>query len=158
MRGLAAKPGRRHIVGDDRRRTHPDRVRRTGGAGKAPVESDHHVGSRTGGDRTGLPTGKARVRPRKTRSRKYGTMKPMKTTLEIPDALFRQAKTVAAQKGIPLRELVTEALTDKLRTKQEVDKPWMSSFGGLSHLREETRRINQIIRDEFETIEPEDRL
>lgn len=85
-------------------------------------------------------------------------MKPMKTTLEIPDALFRQAKTVAAQKGIPLRELVTEALTDKLRTKQEVDKPWMSSFGGLSHLREETRRINQIIRDEFETIEPEDRL
>ena len=85
-------------------------------------------------------------------------MKPMKTTLEIPDALFRLAKTVAAQKGIPLRELVTEALTDKLRTKQEVDKPWMGSFGGLSHLREETRRINQIIRDEFETIEPEDRL
>ena len=82
----------------------------------------------------------------------------MKTTLEIPDALFRQAKTVAAQKGIPLRALVTEALTDKLRTKQEVDKPWMSSVGGVSHLREETRRINQIIRDEFETIEPEDRL
>ncbi|MSV30923.1 MAG: hypothetical protein EXQ57_00210 [Bryobacterales bacterium] len=82
----------------------------------------------------------------------------MKTTLEIPDALFRQAKTVAAQKGIPLRELVAEALTDKLRTKQEVDRPWMSSVGGLSHLREETRRINQIIRDEFETIEPEDRL
>ena len=82
----------------------------------------------------------------------------MKTTLEIPDTLFRQAKTAAAQKGIPLRELVTEALADKLRPKQEVDKPWMSSFGGLSHLHQETLRINQIIRDEFETIEPEDRL
>ena len=60
MRGLVAKPGRRHIAGDDRRRTHRDPIRRTGGAGEAPVESDHHVGSRTGGDRTGVPTGKAR--------------------------------------------------------------------------------------------------
>ena len=26
----------------------------------------------------------------------------MKTTLEIPDAIFRRAKTVAAERGIPL--------------------------------------------------------
>ena len=31
----------------------------------------------------------------------------MKTTLEIPDAIFRRAKSVAAERGIPLRELVT---------------------------------------------------
>ena len=29
----------------------------------------------------------------------------MKTTLEIPDALFRRAKTVAAERGIPFRAL-----------------------------------------------------
>jgi len=82
----------------------------------------------------------------------------MKTTLEIPDALFRQAKTVAAQKGIPLRELVTEALAEKLRPAATSEKPWMSSFGGLSHLHEENKRIDRIIQEEFGTIEPEDRL
>ena len=34
----------------------------------------------------------------------------MKTTLEIPDAIFRRAKSVAAERGIPLREFVTEAV------------------------------------------------
>jgi len=38
-----------------------------------------------------------------------------KTTLEIPDAIFRRAKTVAAERGIPFRALVSEALADKLR-------------------------------------------
>jgi hypothetical protein len=33
----------------------------------------------------------------------------MKTTLEIPDAIFRRAKTVAAERGIPFRALVWEA-------------------------------------------------
>ena len=35
----------------------------------------------------------------------------MKTTLEIPDAIFRRAKTVAAERGIPFRALVSEALS-----------------------------------------------
>jgi hypothetical protein len=39
----------------------------------------------------------------------------LKTTLEIPDALFRQAKAAAAEQGIPLRELISEALAEKLR-------------------------------------------
>jgi hypothetical protein len=38
----------------------------------------------------------------------------MKTTLEIPDAVFRRAKSAAAERGIPLREFVTEAVRDKL--------------------------------------------
>ena len=39
----------------------------------------------------------------------------MKTTLEIQDALFRRTKAAAAEQGIPLRELVSEALGEKLR-------------------------------------------
>jgi hypothetical protein len=35
--------------------------------------------------------------------------------LEIPDFLFRRAKSAAAQRGIPLRQLVTEALQEKLK-------------------------------------------
>ena len=38
----------------------------------------------------------------------------MKTTLEIADTMFRRAKSMAAKRGIPLREFVTEAVKDKL--------------------------------------------
>jgi hypothetical protein len=78
----------------------------------------------------------------------------MKTTIEIPDALFRRAKSVAADRGIPLRLLVTEALSDKLRPPHE--KPWMKSFGKLRHLHKETVQINRVIEEEFGKIEPED--
>ena len=82
----------------------------------------------------------------------------MKTTLEIPDAIFRRAKTVAAQRGIPFRALVSEALTDKLRVLSDRDeKPWMKTFGKLRYLHRETVNINRIIEEEFDQIEAEDR-
>lgn len=81
----------------------------------------------------------------------------MKTTLEIPDALFRRAKSVAAEQGIPLRELVSEALSEKLHAKDSNGKPWLKSFGQLRSLRKETARIGQIIEKEFGVVEPEDR-
>ena len=81
----------------------------------------------------------------------------MKTTLELPDALFRRAKSAAAQRGIPCRELVSEALFEKLAPGSAADRPWMKSFGKLRGLRKESARINRIIQEEFEKIEPEDR-
>jgi hypothetical protein len=80
----------------------------------------------------------------------------MKTTLEIPDALFRRAKSAAAEQGIPFRELVSEALAEKLRVRGRPDKPWLKTFGKLRGLRNETVRINRIIEDQFGQIEPED--
>jgi hypothetical protein len=81
----------------------------------------------------------------------------MKTTLEIPDATFRQAKSLAAQRGIALRALVTEAVEEKLAGASRTgEKPWVKLAGGLKHLRKETARINGIVRSEFETIDPED--
>jgi hypothetical protein len=80
----------------------------------------------------------------------------MKTTLEIPDALFRRAKSAAAEEGIPLRELITDALAEKLRPRSVVDKPWLRTFGNLRYLRKGTARINRIIEAEFARIEPED--
>ena len=80
----------------------------------------------------------------------------IKTTLEIPDALFRRAKSAAAEQGIPLRELVSEALTEKLSARGPRHKPWMTTFGKLQSLRKETAHINRIIEEEFGQIEPED--
>jgi hypothetical protein len=81
----------------------------------------------------------------------------MKTTLEIPDAVFRRAKTRAAQRGIPLRQFVTEAVQDKLSGDSAASgKPWTHLAGKLRHLRKETVRINRTIEREFEQIEPEE--
>lgn len=81
----------------------------------------------------------------------------MKTTLEIPDPIFRKAKARAAASGIPLRQFITEAVTDKLATPpSSQEKPWMRGFGALRHLHKETVRIQRLIDEEFEKIEPED--
>jgi hypothetical protein len=82
----------------------------------------------------------------------------VKTTLEIPDSIFRRAKSVAAARGVPLRALVSEALADKLRADNGSGKPWMAGFGKLRHLRRESAKISRIIEEEFEQIEAEDRL
>jgi len=83
----------------------------------------------------------------------------VKTTLEIPDPIFRRAKSAAAARGIPFREFVTEAVKDKLTADNKAaEKPWMTAFGKLRHLRKETNRISRIIEEEFEQVEAEDRL
>ena len=84
----------------------------------------------------------------------------MKTTLEIPDALFRRAKAKAAERGQPLRAFVTEALQEKLSgcaaAPARNHAPWMKGFGQLRPLRRETARIQRVIDREFEFVEPED--
>lgn len=84
----------------------------------------------------------------------------MKTTLDIPDPVFRRAKASAALRGISLRQIVTEALEEKLAaaTRSESSTPpaWMTGFGELAELGDESRRIDALIRKEFETLEPED--
>jgi hypothetical protein len=87
-------------------------------------------------------------------------MGSMKTTLEIPDALFRQAKSRAAERGQTLKEFVSEALHEKLAPKGRArsDEPeWMGGFGKLRRLHKETKRIQETIQEAFETVEPEDR-
>jgi len=80
----------------------------------------------------------------------------MKTTLEIPDTIFRRAKSKAAEQGIPLRQFVTEAVKDKLNTAPAVSqKPWMKHMGKLKDLHKETVRINKVIEEAFEEVDSE---
>jgi hypothetical protein len=85
----------------------------------------------------------------------------MKTTVEIPDPLFRKAKATAAERGQSLRELIAEALREKLAQRGAKSVPaepaWMAGFGKLRRLRGETGRIQAVIDEVFEVVEPEAR-
>lgn len=85
----------------------------------------------------------------------------MKTTIEIPDVLFRTVKSKAAERSQTLREFVNEALQEKLASRRGTarsgEPEWMQGFGKLRHLHKETARIRERIHEAFEVVEPEDR-
>ena len=86
----------------------------------------------------------------------------MKTTVELPDPLFRKAKATAAEQGVSLKLFLTEAVREHLQRDSQDAKsqprnpPWMSAFGGLRKLHKETSRINRILEREFEQIEEDE--
>jgi hypothetical protein len=87
----------------------------------------------------------------------------MKTTVEIPDTLFRKAKATAAERGVSLKDLLTEAVREHLQRgagdsskNKPSAPPWISAFGGLRALHKETKKINRILQQEFEQIEEDE--
>lgn len=85
----------------------------------------------------------------------------MKTTLDIPDELFRRVKATAALEGRSLKDFVSHALETHLAPLPVTpdannEPPWMRGFGALADLSAETRRIDQLIAQEFRTLEAED--
>lgn len=85
----------------------------------------------------------------------------MKTTLELPDDLFHQVKSTAAQRGVLMKTFITETLKEKLATSASPadPKPWMAYFGCMAkdpEMKEELHRINKLIEDEFGHVDPED--
>jgi hypothetical protein len=81
----------------------------------------------------------------------------MKTTIEIPDSLFRQAKARAAERGIPLRQFVRNGIEKELQSNNNPDewrKAVLEIAGGLRHLKADNKRIRDAIEEEFEKIEP----
>ena len=86
----------------------------------------------------------------------------MKTTIELPDAMLRQAKAHAAARGISLKRFFIEALEEQLMRGtaathfENGQRPWMATFGELSDLGDEHRRILGIIEEEFGKLETED--
>lgn len=85
----------------------------------------------------------------------------MKTTIELPDALFREAKATAARRGTALKEFVREALEEKLsREELGVDRgtrPLKWPVPPLKLDQGEAEAMDQAIEEAFERIEPDDR-
>jgi hypothetical protein len=83
----------------------------------------------------------------------------VKTTVEIPDVLFRRAKAAAAERGLALKEFFTEAVREKLQRQRAAgaDEPsWKKAFGGLREMHRETKKIDSIIAEEFGRIDDEE--
>jgi len=79
----------------------------------------------------------------------------MKTTMEIRDPLFRKMKAQAASAGLSIRQLVTEAIEEKLagRGQSRSGSGWRKVFGSLPG---SAKDIDRIVRSEFERVDPAD--
>lgn len=85
----------------------------------------------------------------------------IKTTVELPDTLFRMAKAYAASEGLSLKRVFTDALSQHLERQQNAPEtqggpPWMTGFGELADLASEHKRVLGYIEEAFETVEAED--
>ena len=90
----------------------------------------------------------------------------MKTTVEIPDTLYRQLKARAALKGQTIKDFLVEAVRAKLAkdsTKLAKDKSksksngktgWRAAFGVADP--KDVAEVQRIIDEEFSTINPDD--
>ena len=85
----------------------------------------------------------------------------VKTTLEIPDALYREVKVTAARTGKTVTAIVQSALKRELtaNTNQpdaQTEKPWTKWAGCLSEIpKEEHKKIRLRIEETFSEIDKE---
>jgi hypothetical protein len=80
----------------------------------------------------------------------------MKTTLELPEDLFRQAKATAALRGESLKEFVTAALRVHLEEHLGAEAPmrgWRRVFGRAQA--QDVNEVDRIISEELENVDLE---
>jgi len=78
----------------------------------------------------------------------------MKTTVEIPDKLFREAKSAAASQGQTLKTYLNQALQEKLSAPRRSPSGWPVPPPKLT--RGEMARIQAVMNGEFSRIDPEE--
>jgi hypothetical protein len=79
----------------------------------------------------------------------------VKTTIDIPDGLFKKAKATAAIRGESLKELIREALEMRLAAvpPPHTDRSGWRSVFGLAEPKS-VEAINRIVSEELEQIDP----
>jgi hypothetical protein len=82
----------------------------------------------------------------------------MKTTLEIPDELFREMKAAAALRGMKLKDFVTIAISEQLARSKSAESAWSTERlpPPPKVAKTELRRIHELIERESEHIDLED--
>lgn len=59
----------------------------------------------------------------------------MKTTIELPDELYRKVKMASARRGLTLKELLTEAIHAMLKTTSRTNRTRRLSYGEMPLLK-----------------------
>ena len=78
----------------------------------------------------------------------------VKTTLQIPDELLREAKARAALRNASLKEFVCSAIRDKLQADKQdsaAECGWRAVFGRIKQA--ERLKIDRAVEAEFETVD-----
>lgn len=81
----------------------------------------------------------------------------MRTTIDLPDALFRRSKAAAALAGVSLRELFTAALTDYLHRQGEAvpeSSGWRVVFAKGDA--EAVAEVDRVVAAELGNVDPGD--
>ncbi len=80
----------------------------------------------------------------------------MKTTLDIPDELYREVKARAALKGQTVKVLLTEALREKLLRDKKTEGPigWRACFGKVP--KKAIQEVQLIVDEEFSVVDTEE--
>ena len=81
----------------------------------------------------------------------------MKTTIEIPDEVLRQAKAVAALRGTSLKDLVSLAIQEHLERSHGTGSQslgWRKVFGRAR--KEELVEVDELIDRELSQVDPDD--
>ena len=82
----------------------------------------------------------------------------MKTTLEIPDEIYRETKSAAALRGESVKDFVNEAIRIHLtrigRGMESPESGWRRVFGKTSA--QATGEIDRVIDEEFGQVDPDE--
>lgn len=81
----------------------------------------------------------------------------MKTTVEIPDSLYRQIKARVAASGQTVKAFFVDAVRDKLagdKARAGSEEGWRAVFGKAD--KKDVEEVQRIIDEEFSRIDPED--
>ena len=81
----------------------------------------------------------------------------MKTTVDIPDSVYRQIKARAALRGESVKAFLLEAVKDKLAASRDREKGssgWRSVFGKADQ--KAVEELQRILDEEFSRVEPGD--
>ena len=80
----------------------------------------------------------------------------MKTTIELPDELLRDAKAAAAREGRSLKDLLAQALRDRLDRSAEAQpgaEDWRAVFGGAKA--SQVKAVDQVVGRDLERVDLE---
>jgi Arc/MetJ family transcription regulator len=77
----------------------------------------------------------------------------MKTTIDLPDDLYRETKALAALSGRTVKDLITELVRERVERERSSDtaRGWRSAFGKVPS--RAAAKIQAVVDEEFSQVD-----